>query len=49
MTSPISTCAVCLDDYDTEELTDAMLCSDCNAELDASVARHPAGKGIDND
>jgi uncharacterized CHY-type Zn-finger protein len=45
MNSPISTCAVCLDDYDTEELTDAMLCPDCDAELNASIGRHPAGKG----
>jgi hypothetical protein len=44
MTSPISTCAVCLDDYDTEELTDAMLCSDCDAELHASISRHPASR-----
>jgi hypothetical protein len=50
--SPMSTCPKCLDDFPTEDLNyDAeenirfMLCSDCDAELDASVGRHPAGKG----
>jgi hypothetical protein len=29
MTSPVSTCARCLDDYDTDELSAAMLCPKC--------------------
>ena len=45
MNSPISTCAVCLEDYDTEDLTDEMLCPKCEAELNTSISRHPAGKG----
>jgi len=45
MSSLISTCAVCLDDYDTEDLTDEMRCSNCESELKASISRHPAGKG----
>lgn len=30
----VSTCAVCLDDFDTDELNDAMTCEACQASKD---------------
>lgn len=32
--APLSTCAYCLDDYDTEQLSAAMLCPNCVEKID---------------